>query len=61
MTYRDVIPFEKLNEIAGDIIDMKVAAVTFSGGGSRYCIKDSLISLKNYIKAGLKLQRLLME
>ena len=33
MGARDVMPFEKLNEIADDIIEMGVAAVTFSGGG----------------------------
>ena len=33
MIYRDVIPFEKMSEIASDIIEMGVKAVTFSGGG----------------------------
>ena len=33
MTYRDVIPYKKLDEIADDIVEMGVSAVTFSGGG----------------------------
>jgi len=33
MKARDVMPFEKLNGIADDIIEMGVSAVTFSGGG----------------------------
>ena len=33
MQERDMIPYEKLNEIAEDIIDMEVKALTFSGGG----------------------------
>ena len=32
MTYRAVIPFDKLSEIVDDLINMKVSAVTFSGG-----------------------------
>jgi len=33
MDERDVIPFPKMMEIADDIVDMGVRAVTFSGGG----------------------------
>jgi MoaA/NifB/PqqE/SkfB family radical SAM enzyme len=33
MVYRDSIPYDKMNEIVSDIIDMGVSAVTFSGGG----------------------------
>jgi len=33
MVYRDSIPYNKMNEIVDDIIDMGVSAVTFSGGG----------------------------
>lgn len=39
MQKEDRIPFEKLNEIADDIIEMRVKAVTFSGGGEPRFLK----------------------
>ena len=37
MKIRDTIPKEKMTEIAEDIVEMGVKAVTFSGGGEPFC------------------------
>ncbi len=37
MNIRDFIPRDKMMEIVDDIIEMKVQAVTFSGGGDPFC------------------------
>lgn len=58
MTYRDVIPFEKLNEIVTDIIDMKVAAVTFSGGGEPLLYKRLPEIIEKLHKGGVKVATL---
>ena len=58
MSYRDVIPFEKLNEISGDIIDMKVSAVTFSGGGEPLLYKRLPEIIEKLYKGGVKVATL---
>ena len=58
MTYRDVIPFNKLNEIAGDIVDMGVSAVTFSGGGEPLLYKRLPEIIEKLYKGGVKIATL---
>lgn len=58
MTYRDVIPFKKLDEIATDIIDMRVAAVTFSGGGEPLLYKKLPEIIEKLCKGGVKVATL---
>ena len=42
MDQKDQIPEDKMMEIAEDLIDMKVKAVTFSGGGEPFLYKPLL-------------------
>ena len=58
MGARDVMPFEKLNEIADDIIEMGVAAVTFSGGGEPLLYKRLPEIVKKLKKGGVKVATL---
>lgn len=58
MTYRDVIPFNKLNEIAGDIVDMGVSSVTFSGGGEPLLYKRLPEIIEKLYKGGVKIATL---
>lgn len=58
MTYRDVIPFDKLNQIADDIIMMGVSAVTFSGGGEPLLYKKLPEIIKKLHKGGVKVATL---
>ena len=58
MTYRDVIPFEKLNEVADDIVKMGVSAVTFSGGGEPLLYKRLPEIIKKLYKGGVKVATL---
>lgn len=57
MVMRDHIPKDKMIEIINDLKDMKVEAVTFSGGGEPLCypfIKETLEKLfKAKIKVGM--------
>jgi len=58
MVYRDVIPFNKLNEIASDIVDMGVSAVTFSGGGEPLLYKRLPEIIEKLYKGGVKVATL---
>ena len=58
MTYRDVIPFEKLNEVANDIVEMGVSAVTFSGGGEPLLYKRLPEIIEKSYKGGVKVATL---
>ena len=58
MTYRDVMPFNKLNEIADDIVEMDVSAVTFSGGGEPLLYKKLPIIIEKLYKGGVKVATL---
>ena len=54
MQERDMIPYEKLNEIAEDIIDMEVKALTFSGGGEPLLYKKLPLIIKKLAENGVK-------
>jgi len=58
MAYRDVMPFEKLDEIADDIVSMKVSAVTFSGGGEPLLYKGLPKIVKKLSEGGVKVATL---
>ena len=58
MEEKDAIPFEKLNEIAEDIIDMDVKAVTFSGGGEPLLYKKLPLIIEKLAKKGVKIAAL---
>ena len=58
MTYRDVIPYEKLDEIADYIVEMGVAAVTFSGGGEPLLYKKLPEIIEKLHKGGVKVATL---
>jgi len=58
MTYRDVIPFDKLSEIIDDIIEMGVSAVTFSGGGEPLLYKRLPEIIEKLYKGGVKVATL---
>jgi MoaA/NifB/PqqE/SkfB family radical SAM enzyme len=53
-----MIPFEKLNEIAEDIIEMGVKAVTFSGGGEPLLYKKLPLIIEKLAKGGVKVASL---
>jgi len=54
MKVRDFIPLEKMMEIVDDIIDMKVSAVTFSGGGEPFCYPYLLNAAKKLSDSSVK-------
>lgn len=54
MVTGDYIPKEKMLEIIEDLQDMKVRAVTFSGGGEPFCYPYLLDTIKHLMKAGIK-------
>ena len=58
MLKKDMIPFEKLNEIAEDIIEMGVKAVTFSGGGEPLLYKKLPLIIEKLAKGGVKVASL---
>ena len=58
MTYRDVIPYKKLDEIADDIVEMGVSAVTFSGGGEPLLYKKLPKIIEKLHKGGVKVATL---
>jgi len=58
MTYRDVIPFDKMSEIADDIIEMGVKAVTFSGGGEPLLYKKLPEIIEKLHNGGVKVATL---
>lgn len=54
MVVKDFIPEAKMMEIIDDIIDMKVKAVTFSGGGDPFCYQYLLKSVKRLADSPVK-------
>ena len=58
MLEKDMIPFEKLNEITDDIIEMGVKAVTFSGGGEPLLYKKLPLIIEKLAKGGVKVASL---
>lgn len=54
MVTRDCIPREKMLEIIDDLYEMKVKAVTFSGGGEPFCYPYLLGAVKKLIKSKIK-------
>jgi len=54
MSVKDYIPEKKMMEIIHDIIDMKVQAVTFSGGGEPFFYKHLLPVVKLLSKSDVK-------
>lgn len=54
MSSRDFIPKEKMMEIIEDLADMKVGAVTFSGGGEPFCYPYLLEAIKVLVKNNIK-------
>ncbi len=54
MVVRDFIPREKMLEIADDIVEMGVKAVTFSGGGDPFCYPYLLETVQRLDKGGVK-------
>ena len=55
---KDAIPEEKMREIISDIIDMKVKAVTFSGGGEPLLYKSLPEHIEKLANAGVKVAAL---
>jgi MoaA/NifB/PqqE/SkfB family radical SAM enzyme len=53
MVERDQIPFDKMMEIVDDLIEMKVQAVTFSGGGEPFVYPHLLTTVQRLAKAGI--------
>jgi len=51
MSQRDFIPSDKMMEILEDLKEMKVSAVTFSGGGEPFCYPYLLQTVRFLIKA----------
>ena len=58
MDQKDQIPEDKMMEIADDLIDMKVKAVTFSGGGEPFLYKPLLKVSKKLIDGGIQIASL---
>ena len=58
MIYRDSIPIDKMHEIADDIVDMGVSAVTFSGGGEPLLYKRLPEIIKKLSEGGVKVASL---
>lgn len=54
MVTTDFIPKEKMMEIIDDIIEMKVKAVTFSGGGEPFCYPYLLDAVKKLAESPVK-------
>lgn len=54
MVIRESIPKEKMMEIIGDLSDMGVKAVTFSGGGEPFCYPHLLEAVKRLSKTNIK-------
>lgn len=58
MNLSDVIPEAKMTEIVGDIIEMGVKAVTFSGGGEPLLYKPLPEAVRRLAEAGVKVATL---
>ena len=56
--YSDVLPEEKMTEIADDLIDMGVEAVTFSGGGEPLLYKPLPKIVEKLSKGGIRVASL---
>ncbi len=54
MVQRDSIPQEKMLEIIDDLVEMKVQAVTFSGGGEPFCYPYLLETVKTLAQTPIK-------
>ncbi|MEW6104605.1 MAG: radical SAM protein, partial [bacterium] len=54
MNKRDYIPYEKMEKIIDDIVDMEVKAITFSGGGEPFCYPYLLESIKKLSQSPVK-------
>ena len=54
MKIKDFIPKEKMLEIIDDCIDMKVEAITFSGGGEPFIYPFFLDTIKKLSKSNIK-------
>lgn len=50
MVIRDTIPKEKMLEIIDDLAEMRVQAVTFSGGGEPFCYPHLLAAVEKLIE-----------
>jgi MoaA/NifB/PqqE/SkfB family radical SAM enzyme len=53
MVERDQISYEKMMEIVDDLIDMKVQAVTFSGGGEPFVYPHLLKTVRRLAQSGI--------
>ncbi len=53
MNVRDSIPESKMMEIIDDLIEMKVMAVTFSGGGEPFCYTHLLPTVQKFAASGI--------
>ena len=58
MDQKDQIPEEKMMEIAEDLVNMGVKAVTFSGGGEPFLYKSLLKVSKKLIDGGIQIASL---
>lgn len=58
MRTQDQIPEEKMLEIADDLVDMGVKAVTFSGGGEPFLYKPLLRTAQRLVEGGIKIASL---
>jgi len=58
MVERDQIPRDKMMEIVDDLIDMKVQAVTFSGGGEPFVYPHLLVTARRLAEAGIAIASL---
>ena len=58
MVKKDQIPHDKMMEIVEDCIEMKVAAVTFSGGGEPFCYPHLAKSAQKLAETGIRIASL---
>jgi len=58
MRTQDQIPEEKMQEIADDLVDLGVKAVTFSGGGEPFLYKPLLRIAKQLVEGGIQIASL---
>lgn len=54
MNTRDTIPEQKMLEIIDDLAQMKVQAITFSGGGDPFCYSYLLPAAQKLVDKGIK-------
>jgi len=54
MVDRDYIPKDKMMQIIGDLDQMRVKAITFSGGGEPFCYPYLLDTVKKIAKTGIR-------